>query len=503
MGDNNGTGNQQAFGISIDVLPQAASKCFDDDGRLKRTGIVWTAGAHIITAAIGPGVLSLAWSIAQLGWIAGPAAMLLLSIVTYHTSTLLSACYRSGDPNTGQRNYTYMDAVRSNLGGAKVKICVLIQFLYLFGVVVVNTIATSISLMAIKRSNCFHHSRGKNGCHINSNPYMILFGVVQIILSQIPNFDQLWWFSIVADLMSFTFSIVALGLDIVKVAGSSQFQFGGSLTGISIGSVTPTQKIWRSFQALGNIASTYCYTITLIDVQYFSKALFVELIDTVYNRTLIRSAPSEAETMKKSIRVTVAVTTFFYMFHGCVGYAAFGDFAPRNILTGFGFYNPFWLLDIANTAVVIHLVVAYRVYCHLLFAFVEKLASEKFGASKFITKEIIVPIPGFTPYKLNIFRLVWRTIFVTLATIISMLVQFVNVNDLVGILGAVGFGTFTVYFPIEVYIVQKKIPKWCARWVGLKILCGACLIISIAGASGSFAAFLHDLEGYKPFKTRY
>uniref|UniRef100_A0A9I9CCV5 Amino acid transporter transmembrane domain-containing protein n=1 Tax=Cucumis melo TaxID=3656 RepID=A0A9I9CCV5_CUCME len=28
--------------------------------------------AHIITAVIGSGVLSLAWAIAQLGWVAGP-----------------------------------------------------------------------------------------------------------------------------------------------------------------------------------------------------------------------------------------------------------------------------------------------------------------------------------------------------------------------------------------------------------------------------------------------
>jgi len=30
--------HHQVFDISIDVLPQNGSKCFDDDGRLKRTG---------------------------------------------------------------------------------------------------------------------------------------------------------------------------------------------------------------------------------------------------------------------------------------------------------------------------------------------------------------------------------------------------------------------------------------------------------------------------------
>ncbi|EYU20593.1 hypothetical protein MIMGU_mgv1a012072mg [Erythranthe guttata] len=38
----------------------------------------------------------------------------------------------------------------------------------------------------------------------------------------------------------------------------------GSLTGISIGTVTQTQKIWRSFQALGDIAFAYSFSIILI-----------------------------------------------------------------------------------------------------------------------------------------------------------------------------------------------------------------------------------------------
>jgi len=81
-----------------------------------KTGTVWTSSAHIITAVIGSGVLSLAWAIAQLGWVAGPAIMILFSAVTYYTSILLAACYRTGDQVNGKRNYTYTQAVRSYLG---------------------------------------------------------------------------------------------------------------------------------------------------------------------------------------------------------------------------------------------------------------------------------------------------------------------------------------------------------------------------------------------------
>lgn len=49
---------------------------------------------------------------------------------------------------------------------------------------------------------------------------MIAFGIIEIIFSQIPDFDQLWWLSIVAAVMSFTYSTIGLGLGIAQVAGS-------------------------------------------------------------------------------------------------------------------------------------------------------------------------------------------------------------------------------------------------------------------------------------------
>jgi hypothetical protein len=46
-----------------------------------------------------------------------------------------------------------------------------------------------------------------------------MFGITEIFLSQIPDFDQIWCLSSVAALMSFTYSIIGLALGIAKVAG--------------------------------------------------------------------------------------------------------------------------------------------------------------------------------------------------------------------------------------------------------------------------------------------
>lgn len=74
---------------------------------------------------------------------------------------------------------------------------------------------------AVKRSTCFHEKGHYNPCGVSGTPYMIMFGVVEILFSQIPDFDQISWLSMVAAVMSFTYSSIGLGLGISKVAGKS------------------------------------------------------------------------------------------------------------------------------------------------------------------------------------------------------------------------------------------------------------------------------------------
>ncbi|KAI9184693.1 hypothetical protein LWI28_000013 [Acer negundo] len=74
----------------------------------------------------------------------------------------------------------------------------------------------------------------------------------------------------------------------------------------------------------------------------------------------LKSPPPENKTMKKASMAAIFITTFFYLCWGCFGYAAFGSLAPGNLLTGFVFYKPYWLIDFANACIVLHLVGAYQ-----------------------------------------------------------------------------------------------------------------------------------------------
>ncbi|PNY04517.1 amino acid permease [Trifolium pratense] len=297
---------------AIDGVPsQPDPEFFDDDGRPKRTGNVWTSCSHIITAVIGSGVLSLAWAIAQLGWIAGPVMMILFSLVSMYTSSMLSECYRCGDPIYGQRSYTFVEAVRNILGGYHYTVCGIVQYLYLYGSAIGYTIA-------------------ENGT------------------------------------------------------------FKGTIAGGSTSNESTIDRVWGIFQGLGDIAFAYSFAQILIEIQ-----------DTIKN------PPSEVKTMKNATKVSVLVTTTFYLLCGCMGYAAFGADAPGNLLTGFSMYNPAWVIDVANAAVVIHLVGAYQVYVQPVFAFLEKAAAKKWPQTKVEHK---IPIPEWRLTRKGFFYLALATV---------------------------------------------------------------------------------------------
>lgn len=60
-------------------------------------------------------------------------------------------------------------------------------------------------------------------------------------------------------------------------------------------------------------------------------------------------APAENKIMKRAALVGISTTT------------AFGHRAPGNLRTGFGLDEPFWLVDLANLCVVLHIVGAFQV----------------------------------------------------------------------------------------------------------------------------------------------
>lgn len=250
----------------------------------------------------------------------------------------------------------------------------------------------------------------------------------------------------------------------------------GNLGGISWNtSVTGAQKAWRILQALGDIAFAFPFSSLVLEIQ-----------DT------LKSPPRENGTMKKASLLSITITTFFYMLCGSLGYAAFGENAPGNLLTGFGFYEPYWLIDFANACVVVHLVGAYQVFCQPVFGFIEGWASKKWPNNKFICEGCFIRIPLFGPCNVNPLRLCWRTAFVMSTTGIAIL--FPLFNDVLAILGALNFWPLIVYFPVEMYISQNKVRPFALKWTLLQTFSFISFLVSVGAALGAIIGLVNDTD---------
>ncbi|XP_008786489.1 amino acid permease 6-like isoform X1 [Phoenix dactylifera] len=453
-----------------------------EGGNHERQGTLWSATAHIVAAVIGSGALALAWSVAQLGWMVGPVVLFGFSCVTYYTSTLLANCYRFPDPINGTINRSYIDAVRSYLGPRKVFFCGCAQYVNLWGTLVGYTITASTSMIAVKRASCFHrHGHGAR-CDASGSMYMVVFGVFQLILSQFPSLENITCLSVVAVATAFGYSFISLGLCIGKWVSHGDFR--GTLAGATDGS--SGHKAFNVLLSLGNMAFSYTFADILIEIQ-----------DT------LKSPPPENKTMKKATFYGIGLTTIFYLSLGCTGYAAFGNDAPGNILAGSGFYEPFWLVDIANICVVVHLIGAYQVYAQPIFFRFENYIASQWPEAKFIhtTYYVRVPFAEAGSLSFTLSKLVLRTIFIMFTTLVAMLLPFFNA--VLGLIGALGFWPLSVYFPVGMHIAQKKISRGAPKWFLLQGLSFLCLLISLAASIGSVADIVRNLKVAAPFKTVY
>ncbi|CAM8986869.1 unnamed protein product [Rhodiola kirilowii] len=437
---------------------------------VNRTGSLWTAVAHIITGVIGSGVLSLAWSMAQLGWIAGPISMLLFAAVTIVSAFLLCDFYRSPDPEFGTiRNRSYLDAVRSNLGNLNATICGLFVYVSLYGNGIAYVITSATSMRAIQKSNCYHREGHQAACKYGHTKYMLLFGVIQLFMSQIPDFHEMEWLSVVAAVMSCAYSSIGLGLGLAKTIGDGKIK--GSISGVATSSAI--KKVWLIAQALGDIAFAYPYSLILLEIQ-----------DT------LKPPPPENKTMKKASAISISITTLFYVSCGGFGYAAFGDDTPGNLLTGFGFYEPYWLIDFANACIVLHLVGGFQIYSQPVFGAIDRWLTGKYPDSEFINHDHFLKLPILPAIKLNLSKLCYRSIYVASSTAVAML--FPYFNQVLGVLGGLNFWPLAIYFPVQMYFAQKKVAPWSTKWILLQMFSGACLCVTFFALVGSIEGVIAE-----------
>ncbi|KHN34852.1 Amino acid permease 8, partial [Glycine soja] len=142
----------------------------------------------------------------------------------------------------------------------------------------------------------------------------------------------------------------------------------GATTSMTETKLPAEDKLLRVFIGLGNIALACTYATVIYDI-----------MDT------LKSHPSENKQMKRANVLGVTAMAILFLLCSGLGYAAFGDNTPGNILTGFT--EPFWLVALGNGFIVIHMIGAYQVMGQPFFRIVEIGTNIAWPNSDFINKE--------------------------------------------------------------------------------------------------------------------
>jgi len=86
------------------------------------------------------------------------------------------------------------------------------------------------------------------------------------------------------------------------------------------------------------------------------------------------------------------------------------------------------------------------------------------------------------------------------AAVVAMLLPFFN--DVVALIGAMGFWPLAVFLPIEMHIRQAEVPRWQCKWVCLQSLSVLCALVSLAAGVGAGAQIVVACKDFVPFQTR-
>lgn len=104
-------------------------------------------------------------------------------------------------------------------------------------------------------------------------------------------------------------------------------------------------------------------------------------------------------------------------------------------------------------------------------------------------------------FRLRLFSLVWRTAFVCFTTVMAALFPFFN--DIVGIIGSLGFWPMSVHFPFEMHIAQRKLSWTSSKAILLRLLDIFFFFIAVCGIIGNVYGLTQDTKGWKAFSNDY
>lgn len=416
------------------------------------------AAFHSVCAVVGAGVLGLPYAFSYLGWLGGLLSLTVLFCVSLYTSYLLSELHEDGNV----RFNTYREIGQHVWGEKKGWWAVApVQFTLMAGLCITYAVTAGQSLKGIASSEC-----SGVDCQDGIAPWIILFGIVQLFLSQVPDFHSLWWVSLLGGAMSIGYCTIAAGGSIAAALSDEDYTHSNTNTNnTSIdddGTGSAADNVFGIMNALGSVAFTFGGQAVVPEIQ-----------------ATLATPPRSPLSMMKAIGASYVVVFFAYYSVGISGYAAFGSHVEPDILLSIK--KPQILVDIADLMVVVHVAAGYQVFAMPLFDVFENYARSKMSK---------MPRPV-------VLRLVVRSLFVFVTTFIAVLVPFFG--DLMGLIASIGLMPVTFILPPLLWISSRK-PTGIEFWVNAGIALGS-IVLAVVAFVGSARNIVHDASEYDAFTS--
>ncbi|XP_010268182.1 PREDICTED: GABA transporter 1-like isoform X4 [Nelumbo nucifera] len=286
---------------------------------LKSRGSWLHCGYHLTTSIVAPALLSLPFAFALLGWVAGVSCLIIAVLVTFYSYNLLSKVLEH-HAQLGQRQLRFRDMASDILGPRWGRYFVgPLQFSLCYAAVIACTLLGGQSLKFIY---LLCNSSGTMKLY----EFVAIFGVLMLILAQIPSFHSLRHINLISLTLCLAYSTCAT-IDSTYIGNSVNAPpKDSSVNGDG------KDQLFGAFNAISIIATTY------------GNGIIPEIQATI--------APPVEGKMFKGLCLCYAVVILTFFTVAISGYWAFGNKAKGTILGNFMVNGnplvPKWLILITS-----------------------------------------------------------------------------------------------------------------------------------------------------------
>ncbi|CAN0896354.1 Lysine histidine transporter-like 5 [Linum grandiflorum] len=409
----------------------------------------WYSTFHNVTAMVGAGVLGLPFAMSQLGWTAGLIAIVMSWLITFYSLWLMVEMH---EIVPGKRFDRYHELGQHAFGEKT-------GYWIVFPQQLIVQVASDIVYMVTGGKSLkkfFELTVPEIGD--NKQTYFILaFCIIQLIISQTPNFNSLKIVSLLAAIMSGTYSMIAFVASTIKGANDVH------TPSYELRAHTTSGVTFEVLNALGAIAFAFAGHSVVLEIQ-----------------ATIPSTPEKPskKPMWKGVIAAYAIVIVCYVSVAASGYWAYGNAVEDDVLVSL--QHPNWLIAIANFMVFVHVIGSYQVFAMPVFDFLEGFL---------VTRWNFTPGHGL--------RLVNRSLYVALTALIGMSVPFFG--GLLGFFGGLVFASTSYFLPCIIWLRLKRPPVGSIHWIASWFCIIVGVLVAVLAPIGGFRHILLSAKTYSFF----